>query len=59
MDDNKALSVEIHLRLLDCQVCGSEIPSGKETYFKTLRLCNECCDILKSNYKFPVKKQYE
>lgn len=47
---SKAVQVEIHLRLLDCQVCGSEIPEGKEIYFKSLRLCGQCREVLKSNY---------
>lgn len=52
---SEAARVEIHLRLLDCQICGSEIPDGSETYFKTMRLCHECREVLKGNYKYPIK----
>ncbi len=46
MDDNKALSVEIHLRLLDCQVCGSEINPDREEYIGRTRVCPRCYEQL-------------
>lgn len=39
---SKPERVEIYLRCLDCEVCGSEINPGREEYIRRLRVCPRC-----------------
>lgn len=48
MDADKGPSVEIYLRLLDCQICGNEINPGREEYIGRKRVCRRCYDGLTS-----------
>ncbi|MNI93304.1 hypothetical protein D3C73_1512340 [compost metagenome] len=43
---SEAARVEIHLRLLDCQICGSEINPDREEYIGRKRVCRRCYDSL-------------
>lgn len=43
---SEAVHVEIHLRMLDCQICGSEINPDREEYIGRKRVCRRCFDHL-------------
>jgi RNA polymerase-binding transcription factor DksA len=49
---SETAQVEIHLRMLDCQICGSEINPDREEYIGRTRVCPRCYEHLnKTNRK--------
>ncbi|AIQ54542.1 hypothetical protein R70331_25500 [Paenibacillus sp. FSL R7-0331] len=53
---SEAAQVEIHIRLLDCQVCGSEINPDREEYLGRTRVCPRCYGALTSGKDRKARK---